>query len=338
MIHSVPDARAPWSSLSLDAWDAFERDHPAPTFFARPAWARALHADEEHLVPAPITAVTRSGSRVIVPLIRHRNRKLSPWQSFWGMPLGTYTAVMREDGSLADPSEISDALGALLASHCDLLELTLWPMQPHVAPPSMRESVHETSLIDVRGGVDAALARVNGKARRMAGQSARRGVICAPERGSDAVTTYYAMLSASAARWGRAAPTFSQRLLAAVVEYGGDDVEIWIARHDGTPIAGGVVLYGARELFFWSAAMHMEYAELRPSNALNYALIEAAARRGVDWYNLGSSEGAPGVARFKASLGADERSYCNLTHISAPYAAYRWVTSWTTRWTASARA
>jgi len=39
------------------------------------------------------------------------------------------------------------------------------------------------------------------------------------------------------------------------------------------------------------------------------ALMRAAAERGMQWYNLGSSEGLPGVARFKADLGARDIPY-----------------------------
>ena len=50
--------------------------------------------------------------------------------------------------------------------------------------------------------------------------------------------------------------------------------------------------------------MRPQYARLRPSNALNVALIAAAVQRRVHWYNLGASEGLPGVERFKRGLGA----------------------------------
>ncbi len=55
--------------------------------------------------------------------------------------------------------------------------------------------------------------------------------------------------------------------------------------------------------------MLAEFGRLRPSNALNFALLHAAAARGMQWYNLGSSEGLPGVARFKKDLGARNIAY-----------------------------
>jgi lipid II:glycine glycyltransferase (peptidoglycan interpeptide bridge formation enzyme) len=131
------------------------------------------------------------------------------------------------------------------------------------------------------------------------------------------------MLSVTASAWDRGTPTFPKRLLDVVVERGGRDVEIWFARFEGRPIAGGVAVFGDQELMFWSAAMLSEYGTLRPSNALNVALIRAAAERGVRWYNLGSSEGcSPGVKRFKEGLGAFSAPYCRFVRISPGYALY----------------
>lgn len=68
--------------------------------------------------------------------------------------------------------------------------------------------------------------------------------------------------------------------------------------------------------------MDAEYGRLRPSNALNFALIRSAAQRGMSWYNLGSSEGLPGVARFKHDLGAKDLAYAEFQTSSLPYTLY----------------
>ena len=62
--------------------------------------------------------------------------------------------------------------------------------------------------------------------------------------------------------------------------------------------------------------MRQAFSHLRPSNALNVALIEAAAERKLHWYNLGASEGLPGVERFKRGLGAKNVPYTQLHHQS----------------------
>lgn len=68
--------------------------------------------------------------------------------------------------------------------------------------------------------------------------------------------------------------------------------------------------------------MRQAFSHLRPSNALNVTLIEAAAERKLNWYNLGASEGLPGVERFKRGLGAKNIPYAQLHCQSLRFNAY----------------
>jgi len=304
--------------ISLSDWFEFDARHPAPTFFARPAWASALSAAFPHLRPHPVW-VDCCGGRVLIPLMQSLGR-LS-WREFIGMPLGTYTCALREDGSLASSADFSSAIG-VLERLCDALAVTPWPLGPVPVVPSWRRKPHEAAVIDLSGGIDRALRGVAGVTRRMAGQAARRGVACAPMRSGLGAAIYYGILREASERWGLMRPPFPKELLEALVSYGGDDVEIWFAQCDSHPIAGGVVLYGSEELFFWSAAMRHAFARLRPSNALNFELLHAGAERKLAWYNLGASEALPGVERFKRGLGAHAVPYDELHRESVPFNAY----------------
>jgi CelD/BcsL family acetyltransferase involved in cellulose biosynthesis len=307
------------SLMSMSDWYGFDSAHPAPTFFARPAWASALAAAFPHLRPYPVW-VQCNGTRVLIPLMQGSGGRLN-WRGYVGMPLGTYTCALREDGSLASESEFEAAIG-ILRRFCDALALVPWPLGPRPNAPTWRQKLYETAVIDLSRGAQEALRGVAGVTRRMAGQAARRGVNCAPLRSGMGVSTYYSILREASERWGLARPPFPKELLEALVAFGGDDVEIWFAQCDAHPIAGGIVLYGSQELFFWSAAMRQSFAHLRPSNALNFALIHAGAERRVNWYNLGASEGLPGVERFKRGLGARSLTYAALQHETVPFNAY----------------
>ena len=314
---------------SMDAWRAMDRS-PAPTFQARPIWALALADANRGLEPAPQACTFADGSICVVPMVRSR-RSLG-WAVFSGTPLGGYTVALEADGSLAAPARARASFSAVLASAGHSVTITPWPLAPG-DPPDLRASAtqHETAVIDLGDGAAAALARMDGKCRRMAGQAERRGVRCVRATQPDAVDRYYAMLEESALRWGRKRPTFPKRLLEALVAHGGEAVEIWFAEHQGEAIAGGVMLYGGEEANFWSAAMRSDFGTLRPSNALNVALIGAAAARGVRWYNLGSSEGLPGVARFKEGLGAQTVRYVTWKHERRAYSVYRSLRALATR-------
>lgn len=305
--------------LTLDEWRAFDTAHPAPTFFARPAWALSLAQAFPNIQPAPLRVRVHGQRAVVVPMMQMHGGPLR-WREYSAFPLGGYTCFMQSDGTLAGEVPTSYAI-AEIGRFADAASIIPWPL---AGTPAIRcQSVaHETSVVDLRDGLDTALAGVDGVFRRMAGQAARRGVICEPSREPGAVDTYYELLEDSAKRWGLERPSIPKSLISALVEHGGDDVEIWFARAEGRAIGGGVVFYGSQEFFFWSAAMLAEYGRLRPSNALNWALLHAACARGMSWYNLGSSEGLPGVARFKKDIGAQGISYAEYSLARTPYKLY----------------
>src|SRR5579884_1010154 len=305
--------------LSLDEWTAFDAAHPAPTFFARPPWAISLSETFEGMEPAPLRISAPGTQPLIVPLMRIRKAGVLRWRYYRGFPLGGYTCFLHEDGRLATAVECDGALEQL-RRFADAIQIVPWPLAEQ--PAKACGPLHETSVVDLSRGIDAALAGVAGIFRRMAGQAERRGVVCEPSSAPDAVDVYYELLEASAKRWGLEQPAIPKTLFASLVQNGGQEVEVWFARAEGRAIGGGVVFYGATEFFFWSAAMLAEYGRLRPSNALNFALMRAAASRGMSWYNLGLSEGLPGVARFKDNLGALEIPYREVLLQRTPYKMY----------------
>jgi hypothetical protein len=306
--------------FDLRAWAQLDEASPAPTFFARPAYAKALQQTYAHLEAAPLLAQYR-GTSYIIPAVRVRGR-MRP-RSAEGFPFGGYTCVMRADN--AQPADAATA-GAVLrdaAAHAGTLSCVYWPLaeQPRLA--GFDYNTYETAVIDCGAGLEAALAGMRGVTRRMVGQALRRGVSCI-QHPTDAhgLDVYYAMLQEASAGWGLREPTIPRALLDAVAREGGENVELWFALLDGEPIAGGVVLFGRDELFFWSAAMRREFSRFRPSNALNARLIERACERGVRWYNLGASEGLSGVERFKTDLGAQAVTYHRITARSKTFRAY----------------
>ncbi len=304
--------------LTLDEWLAFDREHAAPTFFARPAWAQAL-ADTNPALIASALRVTIAQHSAIVPLMRSTRSRLR-WKEYVGFPMGGYTCVLDDCARALDGAAASHVLEEI-AKHADLLRVIPWPLAGTDSARA-RATQRETAVIDLTDGYEAVMARMNGVTRRMAGQAMRRGVTCGRERGAQAVDAYYALLVEAGRHWGLNRLPISRRLLDAVAAFGGDDVQVWFAYVDGRRIAGGIVLFGSEELFFWSAAMLAADGGYRPSNALNCRLLQAACERGIRWYNLGASEGLPGVRRFKHDLGATARPYLELSFARPLAAAY----------------
>jgi CelD/BcsL family acetyltransferase involved in cellulose biosynthesis len=306
-------------TLSTHEWIAFDRQSPAPTFFARPAWALALASVHRSLEPAPLV-IEVNGRRYLLPTMRTQSRLR--FREHAAFAMGGYTCVLDERGIPADAETAAEAIG-IAARETDHLRLIYYPLAPAAtALAANAVQSYETAVVDCRDGFDAALARVRGVTRRMAGQAQRRGVVV--ERAAPGeLDCYYEILQEASIGWGLARPPITRELLQAVFDYGGDDAQLWFARVDGVNAGGGVILYGKNELFFWSAAMRREYGTFRPSNALNLRLIAAACERGVPWYNLGASEGLEGVARFKHDLGAESVIYHDLEFRRPAFALYQ---------------
>ena len=306
--------------LTPDEWRAFDVCHPAPTFFARPAWAMALEHAYRGFSAEP-TLFRLPEGEALLPLVRSGRR----FVEIQAMPLGTYTLPLTPEGTAADPMLASAIVRQIIRSSSDDFSCTLWPLADYQDVGECHRTPHQAAVIDLRDGADAALARFKGVARRMAGQALRKGVTVSRE--SNAMDVYYGLLEESAKRWGLSAPHLPRSIFDAVLEFGGDDVEVWIARYEGEAIAGGVMLYGSEEAFFWSAAMRAEHSSLRPSNLLNAEMIKASVERGMKWYNLGASEGLGGVERFKESLGAELVDYTTLSWKSSVYRQYQRIRS-----------
>ena len=308
--------RATRIRMTSKEWRAFDACHVAPTFFARPAWASALEQTFKGLAAEAVLFRLPEGE-ALFPLTRSGKGLVS----VKAMPLGTYTLPLRPDGEPADPVLAEAIVHDITGNDSADFSCTLWPLGGYGSVNGCNRTIHQTSVIDLRGGADAALARFKGVARRMAGQAVRKGVVCARE--PESIGIYYGLLEEAAKRWGMESPHLPRRLFDAITAFGENDVEIWIARYKGEAIAGCITLYGSREAFVWSAAMRSEYADLRPSNLLNTEMIKAAVDRGMQWYNLGASEGLGGVARFKESLGSELVEYATLSWSSPMYRKYQ---------------
>jgi CelD/BcsL family acetyltransferase involved in cellulose biosynthesis len=304
--------------ISVARWMAYDDAHPAPTFFARPAWALAMAEVFPGLSPAPMR-VQLGSRRFLIPTMRTTRMRV-PLREHVAFPLGGYTCVLDESGGLAGPHETAAAIEQL-GRHVDHLRLVLWPLGPAADVRATAQANYRTAAIDCSKGFDHVFASIRGVTRRMAGQAERRGVSC-ERTGIQDMDTYYAMLERASRAWPSGRPAISRDGLRAVLAHGGDDAQLWLVRAEGNVIGGGVILFGSQELFFWSAAMDRDYARFRPSNALNVALLRAACDRGLRWYNLGASDGLEGVERFKHDLGASDVDYAERRLCSAPFRLY----------------
>src|ERR1700736_2170911 len=150
-------------SLDIEEWQERDRLNPAPTFFARPAWALALQASSHNMRAAPLVVRLKSDRELIVPLMRISSH-VPGWTHYVGMPLGTYTAILSEENQLEVGSAARAAI-AVISAFSSSLTVNIWPFSNQMDLAG-QSSEHHTSVIDLAGGLAQAVERMSGNARR----------------------------------------------------------------------------------------------------------------------------------------------------------------------------
>ena len=102
-------------------------------------------------------------------------------------------------------------------------------------------------------------------------------------------------------------PVFPSELFAAVLDAFGEAADILTVRHDGVPVASVLSLYWRGTVYpYWGGGTEAARG-LRANDAMYYALMNHARRRGCTRFDFGRSKAGTGAAAFKRNWGFDPR-------------------------------
>ncbi len=94
----------------------------------------------------------------------------------------------------------------------------------------------------------------------------------------------------------------------AVASMVGNSCRIWVASHEGVPVASIITLvYGSHATYWHGYSNKALAAPLQANNLLQRFAIEDACAAGCRWYGMGESGGVGSLEKFKQSLGATPR-------------------------------
>ncbi len=79
---------------------------------------------------------------------------------------------------------------------------------------------------------------------------------------------------------------------------------LWVAEHQGRPVAALWLLVGLDEAFYYLGVAHPETQELSPLTFLLVEALRGLLQEGIQEVDLGTSMGLSGVEHFKRSFGA----------------------------------
>jgi hypothetical protein len=286
-----------------EVWDRAWASCPYATHFHSREWAEAWSAcTGGALRPAPLRASFSDGAEAILPLSRE-SRRGGLVRRYVSSPAGTF------GGWLSD-TELEAGHRALLAERLagGLGDIT-WRVSPYGGLDFLERlgdaTPDETQAIALGEGMDAVVRRWTKGHRSAASKARREGVTVSLARGAEDWRAFRAIHDDSVRRWGESASVaHPPGLLEEIRSRESPHVRLWLASHDGRPVAGALCLYAGRHASYWLGGALEEHFSVRPVHLLLHEAIAHACESGLDWFDLNPSGGHAGVDAIKKGFGA----------------------------------
>lgn len=310
------------------AYDAFVRSVPEALLYHGAAYQRLL-AGFLTAEPAHLIARNSSGEIVgVLPAFVSAPGAFGPVFNslpFYGSNGGAVTA--------AGDREVVGRLLAAASAHAQSLACAAATVITSPFDPAddvyARGFAHD--MTDTRTGQVSTLpaigdtfeaqltAQFHRKTRAVVHKAVNSPITVASEPGDDAlafiVREHHAAI---AAKQGLAKPDRFFAQVAQTFEYG-RDYETFIARLDGTPIAGLLLFYFNRTVEYFTPVVTPEYRPMQPLSRIIWEAMRAAAGRGLTYWNWGGTWASQTTLySFKQRFGAIDRPYTYYTRIFDP--------------------
>jgi len=201
-------------------------------------------------------------------------------------------------------------------------------------PLSLQHSPLDTLVLDIMQPEDKLLAGMKPKCRYNINLSKRKGVKVRTADKAEDIKTFYKLTQAVE---GRGKYTgfdldYYKNLYTTLASKG--CVELFIAEHEGTPLAAILVSFYGQVATYLHGASGNEKRELMPSHALQWEAIKEAKRRNCriyDFWGIAPSDDKKhswaGITRFKKSFGGEVVSFDGIYDIAFNKHYYRLLTA-----------
>lgn len=322
MSDTIPDASPRIVSrraATLAEWETFSRSCGHATFFHTPHWA-AVFCDtrNDRMKRAARMVEFSDGRRALLPLSRKVFAR-GVLSMYWSSPATTYGGWLYQE-------PLDSAHCRLLTAELCSLPDVVWrenPFEPHLPGQDIPGAVDDfTQVIDLRGGIEAAVARSDYSHRRAVRKAVEKKVAVAEASNVEDWMSYFSLYETSRERWkDRGLPRsrcYSLDFFRTLFECPTACRKLWLAMLDGKPIAGTVCFYWNAHAVSWSSAGRGDlFHEYRPNDLLYDRMIRHAAENGFQWFDCNPSAGLAGVVDFKQHIGA-QRMKSRVFHNRSP--------------------
>ncbi|MBW2662353.1 MAG: GNAT family N-acetyltransferase [Deltaproteobacteria bacterium] len=280
-------------------WDRLWSKCEYATYFHSREWAEIwqTYSDGNYL-PSPYLLKFSDGTRAIFPLTWHESQ-----QRFVSSPAETYGGLLSLDPinnnhTLAAAEFLPKAIGSLFVR-----------VNPFSGTIDTSESDlplrnDETLVLCLNGNFES-IYNDWSKNHKVATKRARKeGITVGTASSLENWCDYYRMYESSLKRWGdNVSSRYGWELFEAIFSRNSKNIKLWLAWHEGQPIAGALCFYSKRHAVYWHGAAFGEYFKLKPVQLLFYEAIRDAVDNGYFWFDFNPSGGHEGVKTFKQGFG-----------------------------------
>jgi hypothetical protein len=304
-------------------WEVAQAADPAALVSQSPQWIDAMEATGRY-VDASRLYEGAGGEPVILPLVRRVGpaRYMNGVGSFpqsWGVG-GVVGKAVSPDIISAVMDDL--AQGGFLRVHIrpNPLQVSAWAAAMPASAIAIARRAHVLEL----GGSTGQLwgNRFTGACRRSIRKAERSGLDVEGDSTGRLAPVFHELFIRSVDRWAgqqhepealaqwrarRRDPLAKWQAIAAALR---GACRFWIARKDGRPVAGLIVLQGTNAQYT-RGAMDKELAgPLRANHLLMWLAIQDAVGAGCHHFHFGESGSSAGLARYKEQFGAIPYDHC----------------------------
>lgn len=156
---------------------------------------------------------------------------------------------------------------------------------------------HETWLVDLRSGQEAAWQRLDRNIRRQVRMAQRNGLIHVVDRSGEKLGDFYQVLSRFTHQAGT--PVFGRSFLENTIAAFPGRFNIVVVYHEQQPIGGYFQMeMGKTNYGVWGATLH-DFLELRPVYLAYWEIIADTAAQGHEWLDMGRSPAGSNASKYK---------------------------------------
>jgi FemAB-related protein (PEP-CTERM system-associated) len=276
-----------------DRWNAFVATAPDGNFYQRYEWQQVNHQLLGH--PA-LSLMAERDDRVVgvLPLVHVRSRLFGSILS--SMPFVNLGGPAAEDPAVEELL-VSDACRRAEAMGCDYMEIRTNRALGDLVAVSTKVSM----TVPLDGGADVVWEGFSRKHRKNV-RRAQQEDLEIRSGGMELLDPFYHLMERSWRALGT--PLYRKDYFAGILERFGSDILLFVAYHEGAPVATALNgLFGDTVEGIW-AAVDPAHRKLQPNYVLYWAMIQHVAESGFRRFHLGRSTADSGAAQFKARWNA----------------------------------